>query len=164
MRTNETTLKTLAGMPCWPLLFQREAAALALGLLEEDFDAMVADGTLPLPVQIRGVTDVDGVPRWHREHLGIRQPMPREIREPGTVYFIQAGPAGPIKIGVTNEMPRRLKMLQNGNHEALSVIATVEANRRYEQLMHRRFYLHRLRGEWFRPAPDILAFVERLKG
>jgi hypothetical protein len=34
--------------------------------------------------------------------------------------------------------------------------------RRAERELHRRFEAHRLRGEWFAPVPELLAFVETL--
>lgn len=84
-----------------------------------------------------------------------------KTRKPCVVYFIQAG-QGPIKIGVATNINKRLSMLQVGNHEPLSVLATVQGGINLETKLHWKFHKHRVRGEWFEPHPDILAEIERL--
>lgn len=75
------------------------------------------------------------------------------------VYFIQAGDGGPIKIGVGNDPVGRLANLQTGHHELLTLLATVPGDAEVEAELHEAFARHRLRGEWFDPAPAILAFI-----
>lgn len=81
-----------------------------------------------------------------------------------TVYFVQAGKEGPIKIGVARDVQQRIGSLQTANHEKLSLIATVDGGRDTEEKLHRHFAGHRLQGEWFKPAADLLKFIaERCK-
>lgn len=81
------------------------------------------------------------------------------------VYFVGEGLSGtPIKIGWTQQaLPARLKCIQNGYPARLSVLATQNAPKAREGFYHRRFADHRLFGEWFSPAPAILAEIDRLK-
>lgn len=90
---------------------------------------------------------------------------PEPIRRPAiaTIYFI-GSEAGPIKIGVTENLKFRLQALRLSSPVALTVLASKSAHRNAERQYHKRFAAHRLHGEWFAPHPDILAEIERLTG
>lgn len=79
-----------------------------------------------------------------------------------TIYFVQSA-AGPIKIGRARRLAFRLKDLQMSSPVKLEVAATVEAPPEREKEYHRQFAEHRLHGEWFSPAPEILAEIARLQ-
>ncbi len=77
-----------------------------------------------------------------------------------SVYFIRAGTDGPIKIGYSaRDINERLSQLQTGNPEELCLIGLVSGTEDFEKRLHRRFRAHHIRGEWFRPDPEILAFI-----
>jgi hypothetical protein len=83
--------------------------------------------------------------------------------EPDTstvTYFIQAG-VGPVKIGRSTllSLPSRLSSLQGGNAERLYVIGVVPGD--VERELHERWAKHRIRGEWFRPDPEIVEYAHR---
>jgi hypothetical protein len=73
-------------------------------------------------------------------------------------YFVQVGTDGPIKIGQTIDVQKRLSMLQTGNHEEMRLLLVLP-DRSAERELHRRFTSCRLRGEWFKPAPELLSFI-----
>lgn len=74
-----------------------------------------------------------------------------------TVYFIQAGEAGPVKIGTTRDPQKRLRMLQCAHPDVLELrLAVPEAD---EVLFHQRFSHLRIRGEWFRFEGTLRAFL-----
>lgn len=77
------------------------------------------------------------------------------------VYFVQAGPDGPIKIGITTSLDSRLRALQTGSPRRLTLLHTEPGGRDRELALHRRWDRHRLRGdgEWFAPAPAILDYI-----
>jgi hypothetical protein len=78
-----------------------------------------------------------------------------------SVYFIQAGKAGPIKIGRTvGKVGARMATLQTGSPEPLMLLAAVPGGASVERGIHERFADLRLRGEWFRREPTLLAFIE----
>lgn len=72
------------------------------------------------------------------------------------VYFIQAGEAGPVKIGHSARPRLRLANMQIGNPDRLRIIRLFEGGAPEELALHERFAEHRIVGEWFSPAPDIL--------
>lgn len=76
------------------------------------------------------------------------------------VYFVQMGRNGPIKIGQSRDdrtLRRRLEALSTSLPYAPRLRGVVPGvGRDYEQALHRRFARHRLRGEWFRPMPEVL--------
>ena len=78
-----------------------------------------------------------------------------------TVYFVQAGENGPIKIGWSLNALRRLAKMQADNHERLTILGVANVGRTTEAKFHRQFARHRLRGEWFRPASEILLKAAR---
>lgn len=97
---------------------------------------------------------------WLRE-----APMPEPppiVRAPKSVYFAQA-PNGEIKIGTSCEVPRRLASLGYTLRVRLRLLATTPGAYSREREMHARFAACHLHGEWFAPAPELLAFIETLK-
>ena len=81
-------------------------------------------------------------------------------RSPRTVYFIQQGTRGPIKIGVAVDIAARIKTLQTGCAEPLRVLATVPGSQQAEHALHRQFADLRMEGEWFSPAPELIAYIK----
>jgi hypothetical protein len=76
------------------------------------------------------------------------------------VYMIQAGgKGGSVKIGVTDDVEKRLRNMQTGNHQALAVIRLFEGGEAEERQLHERFADHRLSGEWFSFSKRMLGDV-----
>lgn len=77
------------------------------------------------------------------------------------VYFIQNQcPNKYIKIGRSDGFAGRLLELRIGSPYELVVLATT--SKYTESEMHKRFEKFRVRSEWFRPEPELLAFIETL--
>lgn len=76
------------------------------------------------------------------------------------IYFVQQETAGPIKIGLAKDVLKRLDGLLNGSACDLHLRAVVPGDRAVERELHRRFSGHHVRGEWFNPHAEILAFIE----
>lgn len=83
------------------------------------------------------------------------QPSDRE----GVVYFVQSGDDGPIKIGWTQDVERRIAELQTANAHKLKLLGTVAGTMEKEAAMHARFQHLRMEAEWFRNSPEIQAFL-----
>lgn len=80
-----------------------------------------------------------------------------------SVYFIQCGEGGPIKIGMAVNVQRRLELLQTGCPHLLTVLAAVAGDRATERAFHERFVDLRMRGEWFWPARPLTNFINGVK-
>lgn len=84
------------------------------------------------------------------------------------VYFVQSGnKKGAIKIGVTNNMEKRLEVLQTGNPFKLTVLAVIECDSREhayhtEGRLHRLFRRCKIRGEWYKSTIDLSRINERM--
>ena len=95
---------------------------------------------------------------------GIAKAPRRSHRRPdglSYVYFIRAMTLGHIKIGWALCPFSRLATLQIAcpdELELLGVIVTDDAATT-EGHYHQRFIAHRIRGEWFRGAPELLACI-----
>lgn len=72
------------------------------------------------------------------------------------VYFIQAGDAGPVKIGMAVSPANRLRDLQIAHYEDLTLRRLFEGHAAEEALLHVHFAHLHIRGEWYRPDPAIL--------
>jgi len=77
------------------------------------------------------------------------------------VYFISSDD-GPIKIGSTWDVRKRLSNLQTASPHKLKILATTGGGNFMEIHYHGRFKEHRIRGEWFARHPDVMAEIERL--
>jgi uncharacterized protein YozE (UPF0346 family) len=87
----------------------------------------------------------------------------RSKNEGSTIYFVQHGETGAIKIGYTTLMiEKRIASLQTAASAPLKLLATLSGDRTTERDLHQRFAVHRRSGEWFDPHPDIIAFVSIL--
>lgn len=76
------------------------------------------------------------------------------------IYFIQGETGGPIKIGSSSNPWQRAADLQTGNPAKLRVLTVVPGERQDELALHARFSSLRIHGEWFEPAPALVAFID----
>lgn len=112
--------------------------------------------------------------RAHAEHQAEIDAFHAAIREtddartaarenPGpVVYFVRNEESGAIKIGTATDPQKRLWGLRTASAAELTLLATTPGDRVTEHAIHDRFHAQRIRGEWFRPAPELLAYVESL--
>ncbi len=87
---------------------------------------------------------------------------PPEPLKPTFIYFAQRGENGPIKIGVTGHVKSRVSELQTNVAEPVRLLASFPGTRAMERALHDRFHAHRLKGEWFNPATELLAHIAEL--
>lgn len=79
-----------------------------------------------------------------------------------SVYFIQLGDNGPIKIGSARDARKRVASIQCAHPERIRLLAITDGGHPEEGELHRRFAEYRLRGEWFTPAKPLLDFIAAL--
>jgi hypothetical protein len=77
------------------------------------------------------------------------------------VYFISDG-VGHVKIGYSVDVQTRLREIQAHNAFPLTVLAVLKGGSEVERALHERFAEHRVRGEWFRLAPEIIEYLRGL--
>jgi Meiotically up-regulated gene 113 len=83
------------------------------------------------------------------------------------LYFVQAGGAdGPVKIGYSGDVEKRLEALKTGNHLELTLRLKHEHDRAFdlERALHAELAVHRLEGEWFEHTPKLEHIIEILSG
>lgn len=79
------------------------------------------------------------------------------------IYFVQHGDGGPIKVGTTTNLKRRIEALQNASPENLKLLATIDGGPNEEKILHSIMREERLRGEWFNPSSLVLSIVKKAK-
>lgn len=75
------------------------------------------------------------------------------------IYFIQSE-RGPVKIGYTLSLSKRLANLRCSSPEQLNVIGTIQGDKAVEKLLHQKFNHLKIEREWFRPEKDLLSFIK----
>ncbi len=88
----------------------------------------------------------------------------QEWRDAKRLYFVQVGADGPIKVGITGDITRRVSNLQMGNPIGLRVRAAVKmiGADRAESFLHDFFREEHIRGEWFQPSWRLEMYIEKL--
>lgn len=70
-----------------------------------------------------------------------------------TIYFAASG--GRIKIGITENVPRRLAYINTHLEQPLTLIGTISGGRKAEKAIHDHLQDHRLNGEWFKDCDEV---------
>lgn len=78
----------------------------------------------------------------------------------GYVYFVSDGED--IKIGFSERPVRRLTGLQSGHKKELKLLAVVSAGLVSEKQAQDRFDHLKIRGEWYRAAPELTDYIAEL--
>lgn len=83
------------------------------------------------------------------------------------IYFFNQLATDLYKIGITNNITRRLREVQNGNSEPIVCRYYIEAENRFdaretERELHRLLRDARKVGEWFRLSDVDVAIVEQI--
>jgi len=71
------------------------------------------------------------------------------------IYFMQCGNDGPIKIGVTSNVQRRLKQAQTFNYQKVELLGHIPGTQHLETEPLKRYSPYRLNGEWFRYNEEL---------
>lgn len=76
------------------------------------------------------------------------------------IYFIQVDGGGPIKIGITKNDPRkRMSKIQSDCPWPVSLLGATTGALDDEAAFHRNLSAFKMQGEWFKPAPEVLAAI-----
>lgn len=79
------------------------------------------------------------------------------------VYFMRAPSNGRLKIGYTADLTTRATLLRSATGEALELIGAIPGDRDVEAGFHAEFSDHRIVGEWFHPAGELLGRIESFR-
>lgn len=77
-----------------------------------------------------------------------------------SVYFVQAGEGGRIKIGYAGVPERRIAYLGRFSGPDLKVLAVIEGSARLESYLHQHCKSSHAHDEWFDPTPEVVALVK----
>lgn len=78
------------------------------------------------------------------------------------IYFIYHNEY--IKIGFSADPWGRLASLQTAHYQRLDLLAIMPGDQAAEREIHRRFWKHRERGEWFRDNALLRQFIDEVRG
>lgn len=77
------------------------------------------------------------------------------------IYFVQESSIGAIKIGVSKHPKKRAKELQDHSLYVIKLLATVDGGYSVEHALHHLFAHAYIRGEWFRPVEELIAYIAK---
>lgn len=95
---------------------------------------------------------VSEINREHKTTIGVPK-----------VYFITNEEFSRVKIGTSVHPNKRLRQVQTGNPERLSLYGTVIGDRVFEKEIHKELQSNRLNGEWF-AFPSCKSRIDELLG
>lgn len=77
-----------------------------------------------------------------------------------SVYFVQAGDGGRIKIGLASSPKHRIDFLRRFSGPDLLELAVIEGSGALEHALHALLAEHHAHGEWFEPTPEVVATAQ----
>ncbi len=80
------------------------------------------------------------------------------------IYVIEEGLNGPLKIGTTDNLEKRLKTLQGGNSKQLHIIMSFEGDSKLESKIHNDLAEFKIRkkGEWFHRDEKVFSYLKNI--
>ena len=76
-----------------------------------------------------------------------------------TIYFLQLGNNGPVKIGITKYLEPRIQSIQGCVPVPLQLVLTLRGNRLLEKKLHDRFAKYKIQGEWYELGDALRDFI-----
>lgn len=81
------------------------------------------------------------------------------------VYFVQMDGDGPIKIGTTTQLSKRLSALQTSTPRRLDLMGYMPGDRHSERAWHEKYAAQNVGMEWFSPSPELISDIkESIRG
>lgn len=85
------------------------------------------------------------------------------LKNRSNIYFIQGQMSGLIKIGISQDPEARLRQMQSGSPEELSLLKQVKGYHEDEKMLHKRLDDYRVHGEWFEPSRDVHILIDLIE-
>ena len=130
----------------WALRKLRDNKLYQTPSADRDFCTAIVDqarGKIPMPVEM----------------MLSRTKKKQRVKQPMTVYFIEAIGTDLVKIGHAYDPVKRMANLRTGSAASLRILCTISGNDGLESELHRRFSAHRSHGEWFHLSEEIRLFI-----
>ncbi len=147
-------------------LFLKRKEAFGTGETEtfEDYDAAVLQ-VREVNVEAREAHKKKIASLTEQQLLGyaVERTRQRERGRPMEVYFLRECGLGCIKIGVSTNVTLRIRALSNNMPQELVLLATMAGGYEVEAVLHGHFAHARVRGEWFRPIPELLGYIAEIR-
>ncbi|MEZ9564837.1 GIY-YIG nuclease family protein [Vibrio artabrorum] len=118
-----------------------------------------------------GVSDVFGLEHaikqsmMHNHRSSLKETKYDKLTEEyADVYLVKAVDSGIYKIGVTTNLEKRIRQLQNFHHEKLILVASAKGGKKTEAKLHKHFSDDVVKGEWFKLTCDQVSKIEAFLG
>lgn len=108
-----------------------------------------------------GNVELRARPLWGCTPFGAHVVSPADARVAG-VYICQLGEDGPIKIGWSKSISRRIRDQSIANYEPLILRKVIAASPSLSERLKRAFHGSCIGEGWFRTSPDVLHTLQEL--
>jgi hypothetical protein len=78
----------------------------------------------------------------------------------GCIYFIQAEKGGLVKVGYTEDLYKRFRIIQAHSPLKMRIIGKIKGSKATEEEIHSKFARDRKHGEWFEPSKRLMKLIE----
>lgn len=154
-----TGVKGLAALVAMP----HEVVERAFRELLDDGCVELRDTTVVIPNFIEAQETTKSPAARQKESRINRRDLIRAGLDPNqretVIYFVQGEDGGPIKIGMADDLAKRLVGLGTGRPDKLVVLAAAPGTVATERRVHARFASIREKGEWFMATSELMEFV-----
>lgn len=89
----------------------------------------------------------------------VKKPSASSRKSNPQIYFLQNPADRTIKIGYSKSPDVRIQALQTGSSQELQLLGLMNGDKTKERSIHRRFAAHNIGGEWFKPAEELVDFI-----
>lgn len=79
------------------------------------------------------------------------------------IYFALECRSGSVKIGVTENLKRRLAAIRTNSPHEIVLLAQIPGDERLETYVHDSLSACHIRGEWYRFTPEMFSIIETLR-
>lgn len=87
----------------------------------------------------------------------------KRVHVSSKVYFLKESGVGAIKIGTSTNVDARMRAISSCTAHTLVLLATIDGGYEVESLVLELFRHARIRSEWFRPVPELLAYITEIR-
>lgn len=128
------------------------------------FEALAEDALISSSGRCKALLAIERDARANDVWASVERRLMRKYPQVKRIYFGRRGSDGAVKIGVSQQITVRRTNVSRAIGEDVELITWHVGDHALEKELHERFAHCRIKGEWFRPSPDLLDYIASVRG